>query len=85
MLREQYRISEGESGSFVLSPVTADAGFKELTVFFDGDALHRMVIHDNLNQRVEVTLSELNSSPALTPEDFSFVPPPGADLFYYDE
>ena len=42
-------------------------------------------IVDRLKQRVSVQFSDLDTTSALTPEDFAFQPPPDADLFFYDE
>ena len=44
-----------------------------------------MEILDKLNQRVVIAFDQLDASAALTPADFAFQPPDGADLFYYDE
>jgi outer membrane lipoprotein-sorting protein len=44
-----------------------------------------MEIEDNLDQTVVITFTDLDSESELSPTDFAFTPPAGADLFYYDE
>ena len=42
-------------------------------------------IRDNLDQRLVIRFSTVESSPGLTPADFAFQPPEGVDLFYHDQ
>ena len=60
----------------------------EATAVFAADAMARltgMEIQDNLDQNVVIKFTDLDSESALSAADFVFSPPPGADLFYYDE
>jgi outer membrane lipoprotein carrier protein len=83
-LRDNYAISPAGEGGFTLTPTQIDPGFQSLTLRFKGGQIVAMSIRDNLAQRVEVEFSALDST-ALTVQDFDFQPPPGADLFYYDQ
>ncbi len=84
-LRRRFSVKQLGPGDFALEPLTNDAGFKQLTLHLDGPAITGMDIVDNLNQRVVIEFSQLDSSTALSAEDFEFTPPDGVDLFYYDE
>ena len=65
--------------------VASGVGFKQLTLHLDGPQLTGMEIQDNLDQSVVIKFTDLDSESELSSVDFSFTPPPGADLFYYDE
>ena len=85
LLRQRFNVTSDGVGSFTLVPAAGDPGFRELTLVFEDGALASMEIIDRLKQRVSVQFSDLDTSSALTPEDFAFQPPPDADLFFYDE
>jgi len=84
-LRRRFNIEQVAEGNFVLSPLTDDVGFQQLTLHLNGPVITGMDILDNLNQRVIIEFSQLDSDSGLTGEDFTFTPPDGIDLFYYDE
>ncbi len=84
-LREKFQVVQTSAGAFQLTPLAAGVGFKQLTLFLDGERLTGMEIRDNLDQRVEIEFTELDSRSELGSVDFAFTPPPDADLFYYDE
>jgi len=85
-LEANYTVTPGASdGEFILQPVTPDAGFNSLVLTFEAGAISRLTFTDNLGQRVEVDLAELDAETPLTPADFAFTPPEGADLFYHDQ
>ncbi len=84
-LREKFTVQRADAGGFTLTPVSADVGFKQLTLYLDGPAITGMEIRDNLDQRVVIEFSELDSASELGSADFAFIPPEGVDLFYYDE
>lgn len=85
VLRERFDVSHPEEGVFVLTPTQGDAGFLSLRLQLRGATIAAMEIRDKLNQRVEISFDNLDSATVLTAGDFKFVPPPGADQFYYDE
>jgi outer membrane lipoprotein carrier protein len=85
VLRRRFSVEQVGAGDFALVPLTDDVGFKQLTLHLDGPAITGMDILDNLNQRVVIEFSQLDSDTELTSTDFAFTPPDGVDLFYYDE
>lgn len=84
-LREKFQVVRKTQGAFLLTPVSPDVGFRQLTLYLDGAKLTGMEIQDNLDQNVVIKFTDLDSTSALTAADFAFTPPPGVDLFYYDE
>lgn len=84
-LREKFQVERVAEGAFQLTPLTPGVGFKQLTLNLEGAQLTGMEIQDNLDQTVVITFTDLDSETELGSVDFAFTPPPGADLFYYDE
>jgi len=84
-LRRRFKVERVGEGDFALAPVSDDVGFKQLTLHLDGATITGMDILDNLNQRVVIEFSQLESEAKLSSDDFAFTPPDGVDLFYYDE
>jgi outer membrane lipoprotein carrier protein len=84
-LREKFQVVRKAEGTFVLTPLTSGAGFKQLTLYLDKTQLTGMDIQDNLDQSVVIKFAELDSQSELSSADFAFTPPAGADLLYYDE
>lgn len=84
-LREKFQVVRKAKGTFVLTPLSSDVGFRALTLYLDQARLTGMEIQDNLDQNVVIKFTDLDSTSALSSADFAFTPPPGADLFYYDE
>ncbi|MFL3655357.1 MAG: outer membrane lipoprotein chaperone LolA [Halioglobus sp.] len=84
-LQEQFHIARQNEDAFVLTPRSEGVGFKQLTLYVDQARLGGMEIEDNLGQFVEITFTDLNVGVDLSSTDFAFTPPPGADLFYYDQ
>jgi outer membrane lipoprotein carrier protein len=85
VLRKQFTVTRPEPGRYVLVDTSGEASFSELTLHLQGNTILGMQIMNKLNQRVEVDFHEVDSDTPLTPGDFVFQPPPGADLFYYDQ
>ena len=83
-LRSHYRIDSAGPGTYTLVPKDIDPGFQSLTLDFEGGQIAAMSIVDKLGQQIAIQFSQLDN-PALTKADFDFQPPPGVDLFYYDE
>ncbi len=84
-LREQFEVKQEGPERFVLTPRGDNPDFRRLTVRLSADGIESMEIRDRLDQRIEITLAELDHETELTAVDFAFTPPPQADLFYYDE
>jgi outer membrane lipoprotein carrier protein len=85
VLREKFRVVRKAEGTFQLTPLSAHVGFKQLTLYMNKTQLTGMDIQDSLDQSVVIKFADLDSQSALSSADFAFTPPPGADLFYYDE
>ena len=85
VLREKFQVVRKAEGAFLLIPRSADVGFKQLTLYLDKAQLTGMDIQDNLDQSLVIKFADLDSHTDLGIADFAFTPPPGADLFYYDE
>jgi outer membrane lipoprotein carrier protein len=85
LLRSGYTVSQATANTFSLHPKNENAGFQRLLVSFRGDVFEGLEIADNLNQRIVIEFEKVDTETKLTPEDFAFTPPDGADLFYYDQ
>jgi outer membrane lipoprotein carrier protein len=85
VLREKFQVVRKAEGAFLLTPRSADVGFKQLTLYLDKAQLTGMDIQDNLDQSIVIKFADLDTHTDLDIADFAFTPPTGADLFYYDE
>jgi outer membrane lipoprotein carrier protein len=61
-------------------PKAKDGTFQSLRVGFRGKELAAVEIMDSFGQRSVLQFSEFVLNPALSPESFRFIPPPGADV-----
>jgi outer membrane lipoprotein carrier protein len=84
-LQEKFAIVRRSEDAFVLTPLSESVGFKQLILYVDQTQLSGMEIQDNLDQFVEIKFTNLDADVELSSADFAFTPPPGADLFYYDQ
>jgi outer membrane lipoprotein carrier protein len=84
-LRAGYRVKREGEEVFTLVPESGNPGFRSLTVRLRAYLIEKMEIVDNLNQRVAIDFGDLRAGSELTAADFSFQPPEGIDVFYYDE
>jgi len=84
-LEQRYTVSDTGRGRFQLEPKEKTAGFRRLTLVFNGDALAGMEVLDNLGQQLMIEFSDVDSAAKLGPGDFEFQPPKDADLFYHDQ
>lgn len=62
------------------TPRVADGGFQWMAVGFRGAQLAAVEVLDRFGQRTLLTLEALQANAAVAPEQFRFVPPPGADV-----
>jgi len=85
VLREKFQVVHTGEGTFQLTPLSTDVGFKQLTLYLNTTQLTGMDIQDNLDQSVVIKFADLDDKTELSNTDFAFTPPAGADLFYYDE
>ncbi len=84
-LRANYQVERDGEGRYQLTPNASNAGFKQLVLVLEDGQLAGMEIRDNLDQRLVISFSAVETSPGLTPADFAFQPPEGVDLFYHDQ
>ncbi len=84
-LREKFQVVHQAEGTFLLTPLSTDVGFKQITLYLNKTQLTGMDIQDNLDQSVVIKFTELDDRAQLSSADFAFSPPEGVDLFYYDE
>jgi outer membrane lipoprotein carrier protein len=85
LLRSRFSVEQTAVDIFSLLPKGINPGFLALQVTFSGNSFASLEIADNLNQRIVIAFSQVDSESKLVVEDFSFIPPPEADLFYYDQ
>lgn len=84
LLRERFLVSNTGKGRYRLAPLNENAAFNSLTLVFVNDQISAMEVVDRLNQRLFIELLNVDTETPLTPADFLFEPPEGADLFYHD-
>lgn len=84
-LRREFRVESVGANRFRLTPTADNPDFQWLIVQVAPRGIEAMEIRDRLDHRIEISLSALERDKSLTPADFSFSPPAGADLFYYDQ
>jgi len=84
-LREKFTVVRAGPGGFVLTPVSPDVGFQQLTLQLEDGQISSMAILDDLNQRVVIKFTLSPNAAGLSSADFAFTPPDGVDLFYYDQ
>lgn len=85
-LRDGYEVTaDAVAGGYRLVPTAGEADFDALTIRFNDGVLVEMTILDRLQQRIEINFVEVDSSAALSPDDFNFEPPATADLFIHDQ
>ena len=84
VLRSAFTVTQVQDSTFILRPTGSDAGFQALTVQLREGEIAAMEVLDNLDQTLRVEFSDLVSNGALTPADFAFTPPPGADLILHE-
>ncbi len=84
-LQREYVVTETGRGRFKLEPRAAASAFRELTLVFTEETLGGMEIVDNLGQLLLIEFSSLDREPGLTPADFTFEVPEGADFFDYEQ
>ena len=84
-LRRSFAVEKTGPEQFEVIPLGEKAGFQRLSLRFSDGDIERMTVHDDLQQKVVVEFEALDYTSPLAPEDFAFVPPSGADVFYHDE
>jgi outer membrane lipoprotein carrier protein len=86
VLAKNYTVEKVGAGRYQLVPLPdTNPGFESLVVILASGQFSGMEIHDKLGQRLFIEFSEVDDQTTLTPADFAFTPPAGADLFYHDQ
>lgn len=85
VLRSNFTVVQTTQNTFSLHPKGISPGFQRLLLSFSDNGLEGLEIADNLSQRVVIVFESVDTESRLGPEDFSFTPPEGVDLFYYDQ
>ena len=83
-LAEQYQVEAVGEQSWRLVPRAESADFTALVLQFDGDRPVLMTVEDPLLRSTEIRFVNTELNPLLTADDFSFVPPPGVDVYVND-
>ena len=65
---------------FNLRAKSNKAGFQQVKLMFDGDALNGIELFDQLGQHTEVHLRQIKTNPVLLDRLFQFKPPKGTDV-----
>jgi outer membrane lipoprotein carrier protein len=65
---------------FYLRAKSNKAGFQQVKLMFDGDALTGIELFDQLGQHTEVHLRRIKTNPVLSDSLFQFKPPKGTDV-----
>ncbi len=65
---------------YQLVPKHSDTDFQLVRIGFSKGELTSMFLADKLNQVTQLTFTHTSRNPALAPDLFSFVPPPGVDV-----
>jgi outer membrane lipoprotein carrier protein len=85
LLRRSYAVEKISDNSYTMSPMGVSPRFKRLSVEFQSADFKTLEIVDNLNQRIVISFDNINSEATLTPDDFVFSAPAGADFFNYEQ
>ncbi|MEE4376436.1 MAG: outer membrane lipoprotein chaperone LolA [Candidatus Competibacteraceae bacterium] len=65
---------------FVLKPKQEQPEFNQLRIAFKDDQLHIIELEDVLNQRTQLTFTQLERNVVIDSTQFEFTPPPGVDV-----
>lgn len=85
VLREQFVVTHPAPDRFQLEASAGGSDFRRLTLRMEGGNIVGMDVINRLNQRIEIDFLAVDREAKLSPADFTFEPPPGADLFYYEQ
>ncbi len=83
LMRRSYEVEKTSENSFTMLPTGINPGFKRLSVEFQSADFKSLEIVDNLNQRIVISFENIEPDSMLTPGDFVFKVPEGADFFNY--
>lgn len=81
-IADNFNISQphGDKNYYVLTPKSANATFKDMSISFNGGKPVMMVLNDNLGQTTSIKFSNIKLNPKISKSQFNFVVPDGVDL-----
>lgn len=82
-LADKFQVQDLGGQRYRLTPTYESAGFAQIEMHWDGEALVMMEVLDAGGQRMTLQLSPRKPAEHLTPDDFTFDVPEGVD--FYDE
>ncbi|MEM0952577.1 MAG: outer membrane lipoprotein chaperone LolA [Pseudomonadota bacterium] len=83
-LAEFYTVSQDDADHFTLRPRFADAEFSQVDLLFDGQLPATLEVEDQLGRRTLIRFVTSDVDTSLKPEDFTFTPPEGVDVYQHD-
>lgn len=81
-ISRNFRISQPDAAKnyYVLTPKSANANFKNISVSFNGGRPVMMVLNDNLGQTTSIRFSNITMNKKIAASQFDFKPPAGVDV-----
>ncbi len=83
-LEEHYVVTESIGEDDIawvsLTPRDETAQYSSVEIGLDSDGIQAMKLRDNLNQVTDIRFDDIERNGEISPEQFSFVPPPGVDV-----
>jgi outer membrane lipoprotein carrier protein len=83
-LADQYDVSLAENDDLTiyrLTPRAPETVFEELTLIFQQDVIDEIRVNDSLGQETVVRLDQVKYDQEISDKTFTFIAPPGIDLF----
>ncbi|UXZ04571.1 outer membrane lipoprotein chaperone LolA [Moraxella nasicaprae] len=81
-ISQNFNISQPNAAKnyYVLTPKSANANFKSLTLSFNGGRPVMMVLNDNIGQETVIRFSNITMNKRIAASQFDFKPPAGVDI-----
>lgn len=81
-INRSFSVSQPYSNKnyFVLTPKSANANFKNVSISFNGGRPVMMVLNDNLGQETSIRFSNITMNKKIAASQFDFKPPAGVDV-----
>lgn len=81
-IASSFNVAQPDMGKnyYVLTPKSSNASFKRLHIAFNAGNPVAMALEDNLGQTTTINFSNIKRNVAISPSQFNFVLPKGADV-----
>ncbi len=81
-IAQNFTVTQPSAGKnyYVLTPKSASANFRNLSISFNKGRPVMMVLNDNLGQTTTIKFSNISMNKTLPASRFSFTPPAGTDV-----